>query len=139
MQVLLMDAPKYPQVGAQPCTCSFAGVAVDFAFAISIVSTRPLTGAVAHGRVLGMAAVIALPFIRVQDRVLLGDILGDQVSASVPVRTVAHPEPLLPRLARDDADDGRPIIGIGAVPPPFIGAADRRGRDGAYFFSPAFW
>ena len=41
-----------------------------------------------------MAAVITLPCIRVQDRAMPWDILGDQVSACVPVR-----EPLCGKAA----------------------------------------
>jgi hypothetical protein len=139
MEVLLVNAAERTEVRAERRACSFAGVAVDLAAAIPIIIPCPLVHAVADGSMGRMAAPVALPFVRVQGRALQGDILGDQVSARVPVRMVAHPKTLLPRLARDETNDGRAIIGIGAVPPPFIGAAARRitgVRVGRAFFPP---
>jgi hypothetical protein len=126
MQVLLMNPTERAQIRPKRRAGPFTGVAVHFASAVAIVIPGPFADAVAHRGMGGMAAVIALPFISVQDRALQWDILGDQVSARVPVRMVAHPKTLLPRLARDNTNDGRSIIGIGAVPPPFIGPAARR-------------
>ena len=103
---------------------------MHFAWANSIVITCPFVDAVPHRGMSRMAAMIALPFIF--------------VSPEPPVRChmVAHPQALLPRLARDHTDDGWAIVGIGAVPLPFIrasacwiaGITMRR-----TFFSPAFW
>ena len=42
------------------------------------------------------------------------------------VRVVAYPQALLARVPRDDADDGRPIVGIGAVALALIGASTWR-------------
>lgn len=95
---------------------------MHFASTIAIVIACPFVDAVAHRGMDRMAAAIALPFICVQDRAFQRDILGDQVSARAPVRMVAYPKTLLPRLARDDAEDGWAIRGIGAMPLPFIGA-----------------
>jgi len=53
----------------------------------------------ADGRLGRMAAAITLPFIRVQDRVMPRDMLGDQVSACAPVRVITPPNTRLARLA----------------------------------------
>jgi hypothetical protein len=126
MQVLLMNPAEGTQLGPKRCAGPFTGVAVHLTPAVALVITGPFADPMADGGMGRMAAMIALPFIGVEDRALLRDMLGDQVRARRPVRMVAHPKPLLPRLTRDDADDGRPIIGVGAVPPPRIGAAARR-------------
>jgi hypothetical protein len=126
MQVLLVNPAEGPQIRPQRRAGPFTGVAVDLALAIPIIIPCPFVHAMADGRVGRMAAVIALPFIGVQERALQRDILGDQVSARTPVRMVAHPKTLLPRLARDHANDGWAIIGIGAVPLPFISASAGR-------------
>jgi hypothetical protein len=123
MQVLLMNPTESAQIRSKRRASPFTGVAVHFASAVAIVITGPFVDTMAHRGMGRMAAVIAPPFISVQERALQWDILGDQVSARVPVRMVAHPKTLLPRLARDDTKDGRSIIGIGTVPPPFIGAS----------------
>ena len=123
MQVLLVNPTESTQIRPKRRASPFTGVAVDLALAIPIIIPCPLVHAVGDGGVGRMAAVIALPFICEQVRTLQRDILADQVSARMPVRMVAHPKTLLPRLARDHTDDGGAIIGIGAVPPPFIGAS----------------
>ena len=105
MQVLLMNSTESAQIRPKRRAGPFTRVAVHFASAVAIVITGPFADPVAHRGMGRMAAVIALPFIRVQDRALQWDILGDQASASMPVRMVAHPKTLLPRLARDDITD----------------------------------
>jgi hypothetical protein len=104
-----------------------------------IIIACPLPNAVTHRGMGWMAAVIALPFIRVQDRALLRDTLGDQVSACAPVRVITDPEALLTCVARDHTDDGRTIIGIGAMPLALIRAPTGRIRGvamGSAFFPP---
>jgi hypothetical protein len=123
MQVLLMNPTEGAQIRSKRRTGPFTGVAVHFASAIPIVIPRPLVDAVAYRGMGRVTAVIALPFICVQDRALQRDILGDQGSARTPVRMVADPKALLPRLARDHTDDRGAIIGISAVPSPFIGTS----------------
>jgi hypothetical protein len=61
-------------------------VAVDLANSIMIIITCPLPSPVTPRGMGRMAAVITLPCIRVQDRAMPWDILGDHVSACVPVR-----------------------------------------------------
>ncbi len=127
MQVPLMNPTETTQIRPKRRAGPFTGVAVHFASAVAIVITGPFADTVAHRGMGRMAAVIALPFIGVQDRALQRDILGDQGSTRTPVRMVADPKTLLPRLARDQTDDGGTIIGVGPVPLPPIGATAGRG------------
>lgn len=122
MQVLLMNAPKDTQVGPERRPCALAGVAVDFATAIPIIIPCPLVHAVADGAMGRMAPAIALPLVGIELRAASWDILRDQGCAGVRVRMVADPEPVLARVPRYHTDNGRAIIGIGAVPLPLIGA-----------------
>jgi hypothetical protein len=77
-------------------------------------------GAVTHAGVGGMAAVIALPFVGVEHRADNRDILRDQVVTSRLGRVVANPEAVLARVPRSHTDNGWAIIGVCAVPLPFI-------------------
>jgi hypothetical protein len=79
----------------------------------------------ADGGMGGMTAPVTLPFVGVQPRAVSGNVFIDQATASPPVRVVAHPKALLTRVARNDADDRRSIIGIGAVAFARIGASAR--------------
>jgi hypothetical protein len=72
-----------------------------------------------------MAATIALPFVGIEPRAARGHVVGHKGVAGLPVRVVADPPALLARVARDDADDGGTIVGIGAVPFALIGASTR--------------
>jgi hypothetical protein len=139
VQVLLVDTPEGTQVRAKRCPRAFAGVTVDLADAIMIIIAGPLPHAVTYRDMGGIAAVITLPFIRVQDRALLRDTVSDQVSACAPVRVITYPEALLTRVTRDDADDGRTIIRISPVPLALIRAPAGRIRGvamGGTFFPP---
>ena len=100
MQVLLVNAPEGTQVGAKRYPRSFAGVAVDLADAIVIILTCPLPSAVAHRGMGRMAAVIALPFIRVQDCALPRDILGDQ-GAQVRLSAWSHTQKRCSPVSRE--------------------------------------
>jgi hypothetical protein len=137
MQVLLMDAPEYPQVGPERRASSLAGVAVDLAAAIAVIIPRPLVHTVADGGMGWMAPPIALPLIGMELRAASGDVLRNQGRTGTPIGMVAHPEALLTRVPRDDADDGGPIVGIGAVPSPLIGMPP--GRIGGIAMGRAFF
>lgn len=116
-----MNPPKHTQVGPERRAGSLAGITVDFAAAISIIIPGPFVHAMAHGGMGRMAATIALPFVRVQDRAGAWDILGNQVVARPLVRVIANPETLFARLSRDHADNWGTIVRRGAVPSPLIG------------------
>jgi hypothetical protein len=97
MQVLLMNAPKDMQVGAERRPSSRTGGAVDVAAAIPILLPCPLVHAVADGGMRCMAATIALPCVCVQDGAVLWDILGNQAVAGTRVGVIAAPETRLTR------------------------------------------
>ena len=114
---------------------------MHFASAITIVIPGPFAYPMADRAMDGMATPVALPFVGVQPRAASRNGFGDEGTARPRVRVVAHPEALLTRVARNNADDGRPVVGIGAVPPPLIGAPP--GRIGGIavrcaFFPPRF-
>jgi hypothetical protein len=90
--------------------------------AVAIIIPRPLVPAVADSRVAWMAPAIALRLIGIEQGAAYRNVLRDQRRTGVPVRMVADPPALLTRVARDDADDGGTIVGIGAVPFALIGA-----------------
>jgi hypothetical protein len=121
MQGLLMNASKHTQGGPERRASSLAGIAVDFAAAIPVIITGPLVHAMAHSGMGRMAATIALPFVRVQDRAGAWDILGNQAVAGTLVRVIANPATLFARLSRDHADNRGTIVRRGAVPSPLIG------------------
>jgi hypothetical protein len=106
MEVLLVDPSEGAQVGAERRACPFTGVAVDLASAITIIIPGPFVGAVTHAGVGGMAAVIALPFVGVEQRADNRDILRDQVVTSPFGRVVANPEAVLARVPRHYTDNG---------------------------------
>ena len=92
-----MNTPKHPQKRAQPCTRSFAGVAVDLALAIPIIIARPFADTVAHRGMGWMTAAVALPFVCVQLRAVSRNVLGDERLARSacprghPPKTAARP------------------------------------------------
>ena len=126
MQVLFTDAPEGAQIGPEGRAGPFASIAVDLASAIPIIIPCPFMGAMAHGSVGGVAAVIALPFIGVQHGAAGRDVLREQVVAGLFRRVVADPEALLARVPRDDTDDGRTVVRVRPMPSPFIGTPTGR-------------
>ena len=134
-----MDPPEGTQVGPERRARPLTGVAVDLASAIAIIIPRPLVHAVADRGMGRMAAPIALPFVGIELRAASRHVLRDQGTARARVRMVADPEALLARVPRDDTDDGRTIVGVGAVPFALIGAPAGRIRGvamGRAFFPP---
>jgi hypothetical protein len=115
-----VDASECPEVRAEHRTGSFTGVAVHLAAAIPIVIASPFMHAVADRRMGRMTATIALPFIGVEYRARSRDICRDQVITDGFGCVIADPETALARASRDDADDGRTIVGKGSVPFPLV-------------------
>jgi hypothetical protein len=128
MQVLFVDASEGSQIGPERCTCSFTGVAVDLASAIPIVIASPFMHPVADSGMGRMAATIALPFVGVEYRATNWDVRRDQVVTGAFGRMVTDPEAGLARVSGDDADDGRPIVGVGPVALPLVGMPPGRIR-----------
>ena len=121
-----MDPPEGTQIRAERCSCPFTGVAVDLASAIPIIVPCPFVDAVADRGMGWMTPPVALPLIGVQPRAASRKVCDDEPMTSPPVRVVAHPKTLLARLTRDQTDERRPIIGVGAVAFALIRAAAGR-------------
>src|SRR5687768_7307928 len=99
---------------------------MHFASAIAIIIPRPFVYTMADGGMSWMTAAVALPFVGVQPRAASWNIVGDERAASPCVCVVTHPKALLTRVARNNADDGGPIVGIRAVAFALIGASTWR-------------
>ena len=121
-----MNAPKDTQVGPECRPCSLTDVTVDLAAAVPIIIARPLAHAVTDGGMDRVAPPIALPLVRREPRAVRGQVLRDQGGAGPCVGMVTAPPALLARVARDEADDGRPVILIGPMPVALIRAAAGR-------------
>src|SRR5262245_26310609 len=128
MQVLLVDPTDGAQVGPQRGARPFTGVAVHFTSAIAIIIPCPLMDAMADRRMGWMTPPVTLPLISIEPRAPCRNVLRDQRCTGARVGMVAHPPALLPRLTRDDTDDRRSIIRIGAMPLTLIGTPPGRIR-----------
>jgi hypothetical protein len=141
MQILLMNTSKGTEVGTKRSPCALAGIAMDLALPITIIIPRPFAHTMSNRGMVRMAAAITLPLIGIEPRAADRDVLRDQPRAGARIGVVTDPPALLARVARDDADDGRPIIGVGAVPFALIGAPPGRIRGISMrcaFFPPRF-
>lgn len=110
-------------------------MAVHLTSAIAIIIPRPLSHAVAHCGMGGMAAPIALPLVGLERRAPPWDVRRDEGRARACVRMLTPPEAGLARLPRHHTDDGGTIVGVGAVALALIGAAT--GRVGGVAMRPA--
>jgi hypothetical protein len=126
MQVLLVDAPERTEVRAERRARSFTGITMDFALAITVIIACPFVDTVADGGMSWMTPPVALPFVGVQPRAVSWNVFIDEAMARPSVRVVAHPKALLTCIARNDADDGGPIVSIGAVAFALVGTATWR-------------
>src|SRR5262249_15632241 len=109
------------------CARPLTGVAVHFPPAVPIIIPRPFVDTMADRGMGGMTAPVALPFVGIQLRAASRQVFGDEGTARPRVRVIARPTALLARVARDDADNRRTIVGIGAVAFALIGASAWRG------------
>ena len=121
MQVLFVDTPEGTQIGPECRAHSPASVAMDLALTITIVIPRPFAHPVGNRGMARMAPPITLPFIGIEQCAAGRHTVSNKVVAGLPVRMVADPPALLSCVARDDADDGGTIVGIGTVPFALIG------------------
>ena len=137
MQVLLMHTAESTEIGPKRGARPLASVAVHLTPAIAIIIPCPLMHAVADRRVAEMAPAIAWPLIGIEPRAANRDVLRDQLRAGACMGMVAGPPALLPRLARDQTDDGGTIIGVGPVPLSLVGATP--GRIGGVSMRGAFF
>src|SRR5687767_7038165 len=112
MQVLLVNTSESTQVSTKRRACTFTGIAVDFVSAIAVIIPRPLVHTMADRGMGWMAPPIALPLIGIELRAARGDVLRNQGRTGAPICMVAHPEALLTRVPRDDADNRGTIVGV---------------------------
>jgi hypothetical protein len=120
-----MNATKRTQEIAHRCPHPFEGVDMNLTDAISVVIARPLVRAVID---LGVGAddmVVALPFVSVHLGMELG-VRMDMVMQSLFVGVMHHPQAHLSALASHRTDNGRPVVVVSAMPPPFVGPSPRR-------------
>ncbi len=126
MQIGFMDAPKHSQIGSQGGTGPLTGIAMDLSFAVPIVITCPLTRTMAHGSVCRMASRITVGLIGIEHGAPDGNILVDQFVTGLLIGMVADPKTVFAALARDQMNNGWPVIGICATPSLLIRAPARR-------------
>jgi hypothetical protein len=100
IQVLFVDTTEGARVGAKRRAYPFTGVAMDLTAAIPIAIPAPFAGPVTHGGVGGVAAMIALPLVRIEPRAVGRKVLGDQLVAGVPVRMTTPKSAARPSPAR---------------------------------------
>jgi hypothetical protein len=122
MQILLMNASKRPEVSAKCGPCPLAGVAMDLAPAITILIPHPFAPPMGNRGMVWMAAAITLPFVGREQGAAWGHVVGTERVAGLPGRMVTDPPALLARVAREEAEAGRPIVGRGAMPFALMGA-----------------
>jgi hypothetical protein len=139
VQVLLVDPAEGAQIGAERRACPFTGVAVDLASAVPVIISGPFVDAVADRGMGGVTPSVAVPLIGIQPCAAGREVFYDELMTRPSVGVVTHPKTLLARLTRDDTENGRTIVGIGAVPLALIRAPARRIRGiamGGAFFPP---
>src|SRR5262245_25848639 len=108
MQVLLVHTPGGTQGGMKRRPRSLTGVAMNFTSAIAIIILHPFVYTRADGGMGWMTALAALPFVGIRLRAASRNVFGDEGTASLRVRVVAHPKALLARVARDNAHEPLP-------------------------------
>jgi hypothetical protein len=141
MQVLFVDTPEGTQIGPERCARPLAGIAMDLALAITIIIPGPFAHPMGNRGMARMTATITLPFISIEQRAPGRHVVSDQLAAGLQVGMIADPPALLARVARDDTDDGRAIVGIRPTPFALVGAPPGwicRVRVRRAFFPPRF-
>lgn len=121
-----MRVPKHPQEGPKHRARSLTGVAVGLAAAVPISFPGPLMSTVADRGMARMTPPRALPLLGIELRAAGKHVLCYQGSTRTRIGMVADPEALLPRLPRDETNNGRTVIGVGPMPSPFIGTPPGR-------------
>jgi hypothetical protein len=94
-----VDAAENASGAPERGPCPLTGMAMDLASAIPLIIPGPCVGAVAHGGVGRVAAVLALPAVGVERRAPNGDVLRHQVAAGPCGRVVADPQALRARVS----------------------------------------
>lgn len=120
-----MDSAENAQVGSQSSASAFAGVAVDFADAVTVVVTRPLMHSMADRAVVRVQAGIVGGLICEQERAARRNAGVDDAPSASLVRVLDDPVANLAAIPTDDRDNGRAVIVIGAASSSLVGSATR--------------
>ena len=87
---------------------------MDLAAAVPVIIPGPFVDAVADRGMSWVTPSVALSRIGIQLGAANRQVFHDALMTHPPVRVVAQPKPLLACVARDEADDGGPIVRSGA-------------------------
>lgn len=115
-----MDTPEGAQEGAQPRACPFTGVTVDFADAIAIVVACPLVLPMIDRGMGQSEAMVTAVFIGVDHRRGTRDRFTENALAGCRIAMADHPAAFFARVATNDVNNWRTIIGVGAVARLFV-------------------
>lgn len=112
---------------------------MHFAYAVTIIIACPLVLRVVDSRVRRFHAVVRAIFVGVDDCAVDGNRLGNDAFTGVASRVRDDPATLFTGVAADDVNNGRAVVGEGAVTPTLICAATcwvERVAMGFAFFPP---
>jgi hypothetical protein len=125
VQIVFGDAPKRTQEMARGCPQPCARGGMHLPEAIPLVIAGPFLLAVTHGGMETIAAVVALPFIRVTEGVF-GGVAVYVLLPRLPISMRGYAQSALPTVPANGPDDGRTIILIGPLASAFVRTAARR-------------
>jgi hypothetical protein len=118
-----MHAAKRAQERAERRPRSFTTVAMDFAYAITIVIACPFMLSVIDCRVVRLDSMVTAVLVGIDDRPLRWNRFGENAVTGGFVTVRNHPAALFARVAADDMNDRRTVVVIGTMPRLLIRAA----------------
>ena len=137
VEIGFMHAAKRAQERAERRPRSFTTVAMDFAYAITIVIACPFSLSVTDRFVLRVDIGVVCAFVGKQQRAVGRQAGFNNLSAGRTVGVGNHPIAAFATFAADNANNGWTVIGIRAPTSLLIGAAARWigwvGMRGAFF------
>src|SRR5260221_9119319 len=114
-----MNASKQTHEVAHQSPHAFQRVNMDFTDAIAIIIACPFFVSMTNGAVGAVNVVIALPFISVDTAILFGE-PRYLVAQGLTVAVLDHAQADFTSVSAHCADNRRTVIGIRAMPAPFI-------------------
>ena len=124
-EVFLVNPTKGAQEIPSGCPQSLNGIGMHLVDPIAIVIARPFFFAMTHREMFPLDVIVALPFIGITRRPLLG-VAMHMVPQRLPIGMLANPQPALATLSANRPHNRRTVIGIRAVPALLVGAPPRR-------------
>jgi len=118
-EVVLVNTTEGAQEFTHRRPHTFGSVDMHLTDAIAVIIARPFLLAVTDRRVRANDVMVALPFVGVYLSIGPGEGM-DMVNQRLFVSVVNHSQACLSALTSHSADNGRPIIVIGAVSPQFV-------------------